>query len=146
MPKDSRRWALSMPESHAHVILVRAIVQWVDNQPTADSFAVFTANAALSADHQPPIIGGRIPDVFARHRQQGHVIIGEAKTAQDIETSHTRKQLSDYLTYLAIQHQPTLILAVPWYCTNQVRSLVRRIQRETNTDSINVVVLEKLPG
>lgn len=77
---------------------------------------------------------------------QNFALIGEAKTALDIETTHSRTQLAAYLTYLSKFETSLLILAVPWYCTNQMRSLVRVIQRKTGTERVKIHVLERLTG
>lgn len=98
------------------------------------------------SDHHPPNIEGRIPDVFAQSGTLSRMIIGEAKTERDIETQRSRKQFADYLRFLGMQKQSLLVIAVPWHCVNQTRSLIRSIQGRTNTNHVEIIVLEKLPG
>jgi hypothetical protein len=41
----------------------------------------------------PPVIQGVRPDAMARHSREGIFGFAEAKTARDVDTSHTREQL-----------------------------------------------------
>ena len=43
----------------------------------------------------PQIIGGSIPDVF--YNDSDYIILGEAKTDNDIDQEHTQRQLNDYI-------------------------------------------------
>jgi hypothetical protein len=43
----------------------------------------------------PQIIGGSIPDVF--YNDSNYIILGEAKTDNDIDQEHTQRQLNDYI-------------------------------------------------
>lgn len=43
----------------------------------------------------PQIIGRSIPDVF--YNDSNYIILGEAKTDNDIDQEHTHRQLNDYI-------------------------------------------------
>lgn len=43
----------------------------------------------------PQIIGSSIPDVF--YNDSNYIILGEAKTDNDIDQEHTQRQLNDYI-------------------------------------------------
>lgn len=127
--------------------LVQAIVDWIESETKySKEMAILVSGPDSFGGCSPPNIGGSIPDVFGRNGTLNHAIIGEAKTSGDIETQRSRKQFSEYLQYLASHERSLLIVAVPWHCTNQVRSLLRSIQRKTNTEQVQIKVLEKLPG
>ena len=108
--------------------------------------ALLVSSSQSTSSHIPPIIGGRIPDVFAQSSEHQFAVIGEAKTEHDIETQRSRNQFKDYLQFLAVRENSLFIVAVPWHCANQTRSLIRSIQRKTKTEHVKVVVLEKLAG
>jgi len=128
-------------------VLVQAITHWIETETDLPKdMAILVASPDSPPDNLPPCVAGRIPDVFAQNSKLNHVVIGEAKTASDIETQRSRKQFADYLRFLAAQEESMLIVAVPWYCVNQVRSLLRSIQGRTNTHHVKITVLDKLPG
>jgi hypothetical protein len=122
-------------------------VRWIETQTDFSSQMVILVSSPNSpVDHQPPSVQGRVPDLFAQAGALGRVIIGEAKTASDIETQRSRQQFADYLQYLMAYEHPMLIAAVPWHCVNQTRSLLRSIQKKTGTQHVKITVLEQLPG
>jgi len=136
-----------LPESRTHIDLVKAIVNWIDTETNfPEHMAILVAAPDSQVSNQPPEISGRIPDVFGKSTALRMAIIGEAKTASDIETIRTRMQFSNYFQYLSAFHESTLVVAVPWYCVNQTKSLLRVIQKRVRADHVCVTVLEKLPG
>ncbi|PYE26361.1 hypothetical protein C7410_103280 [Paraburkholderia silvatlantica] len=135
-----------MPESDIHSALIQSIVVWIETNTSFQESMAILVDGQFGRDCLPPNIGGSVPDVFASSAFANFALIGEAKTASDIETRHTRTQLSAYLAFLSNFESSLLVLAVPWYCTNQIRSLVRAIQRTTGTEQVGVHVLEQLPG
>ena len=136
-----------MAESIVHMTLVNAIVAWIDSETAlARQLAILVASPSASASQCPPIVGGSIPDVYGRCGQNRIAVLGEAKTAGDIETNRSRRQYETYLKHLAAFDDATLVAAVPWYCVNQMRTLLNKIQIATGTFGVNIVVLDKLPG
>jgi hypothetical protein len=136
-----------LSESTTHMSLVRAIVVWINTHSEFSAHAaVLVSSPESTADNLPPSINGRIPDVFSHHSAINSVLIGEAKTAGDIESYRSREQFADYLRFLSEQKQSHLVVAVPWYCVNQARSLLKAIQRTTKTYQVRITVLDKLPG
>jgi hypothetical protein len=136
-----------MAESSAHQILVERLVQWMQrNISNSDIPVVLVDSPTTTAGNQPPAIGGYNPDVFCRTIGREHVLIGEAKTAGDIENKHSRDQFRAFLVYLKQFQSGTLVVAVPWRAVGQVMSLIRFLQRETDTVVVKTVFLDKLPG
>lgn len=136
-----------MAESSAHQILVERLVQWMQrNISNSDSTVVLVDSPTTAAGNRPPAIGGYNPDVFCRPISGEHVLIGEAKTARDIENKHSRDQFRAFLVYLKQCQSGTLVVAVPWHAVGQVMSLIRFLQRETDTMVVKTVFLDKLPG
>ena len=87
-----------MSESDLHKRLVHGLVAHV-RQRLSRSWQVFLD---LRDDPEvyvcPPLLGSACPDLYARENVLNHLIIGEAKTALDLENSHTEKQLLEYFS------------------------------------------------
>jgi len=136
-----------MAESRTHQILVERLVQWMQrNISSSDSAVLLVDSPTTAVGNKPPAISGYNPDVFCRPIGGEHVLIGEAKTAGDIETKHSRDQFRAFLVYLKQGQSGTLVVAVPWRAVGQVMSLIRFLQRETDTMGVKTVFLDKLPG
>jgi hypothetical protein len=134
-------------ESDVHQQLVRILVQWVRAQIQHQPDAVIYFDLVDGGEgNRPPTIGGFTPDVFARVLGLNRQWIGEAKTARDIDTQHSRQQYRTFLEHLDRQRAGVFVLAAPWRVVRYAKSLVKMIQRESDTLSVEVVFLEQLPG
>lgn len=77
----------------------QSLVLWIVRKMTADGFLVAACDGSIpqggfwSALASPPELAGVRPDVCAIAPATGQFAFGEAKTCQDIDTDHTRKQL-----------------------------------------------------
>jgi hypothetical protein len=69
------------------------------------------------------------------------VVIGEAKTDDDLENEHTRLQLARYLDHLSLNDEPILLLATSLTARATAQSVVKRVIRETGIDGVTVVFL-----
>lgn len=133
-----------MGVSDTHVNLVRALGIWVmqNCHPSESAVMLLDLPETLSGNH-PPAIGGHIPDMYI---SSSRMILGEAKTAGDIETKHSRQQYVEYLKHLSQYQESIFILAVPWDCVPLTKSLIKRIQKDADTKHVQTVFLEQLPG
>jgi hypothetical protein len=133
-----------MGVSYTHIALVKAMAGWVEQNchPNEHSIMLLDLPDTL-ATNQPPIIGSFRPDLYIKSNR---LIIGEAKTARDIETKHSRAQYNHFLSHLSQYQDSLFILAVPWNCVPSTKSLIRRIQKENSIVNVGVLILEKLPG
>ena len=90
-----------MAESLLHKYYVNQILVFINDTITTDDHSFITyADIDLFQGATPELIGGSKPDVLAVNQDRATVIIGEAKTAGDVENTHTMNQLLDYLKYL----------------------------------------------
>jgi len=97
-------------------------------------------------DNKPPPIDGFYPDLYCTTVGGRPLCIGEAKTLGDLESKRSRDQLAAYLRYLTMFAPGLLVVAVPWHAVPTARSLVRAIQRHSNTGAVSTYFLEKLSG
>jgi hypothetical protein len=87
---------------------------------------------------KPPAFGGFHPDVFAEDTPPTFTIIGEAKTAADLETNHSKLQFRAYLAHLKFHPSPRLVVATPWYAQNSARTLLAVAKREANAEEVTI--------
>jgi hypothetical protein len=95
---------------------------------------------------KPPGIGAYVPDVLGQGLPGGVVVIGEAKTAWDLENLHTREQLETFLRHCAARPGSVFVFAVPWHMTRFARVLLKNVGRTCGCEGVSTVVLEQLEG
>lgn len=136
-----------MGESRSHMRLVGALIQWIaDNYLSGDLGSILSDSPDSSASAKPPKINNFVPDVYAMVGNEKQLIIGEAKTARDLENRHTCDQLTAFLLQCTQTEDSLFVFAVPWYMTRLARNIVHKIQNKVNANNVVVVVLEKLQG
>lgn len=135
-----------MSESLVHLQLVGRIMSYVRDEYHAYQLAIFHDLPALLGAEKPPRIGGFLPDLYAVDAPPSITILGEAKTAEDLETEHSRKQLTAFLTFLQLQSNGILVVAVPWQARARAKNLVARLQRQLQCTSVRTIVITELAG
>jgi hypothetical protein len=134
-----------MGESLEHTKLVDSIKKWLlEYKQSSSNLCVFCDSPSRSSQDKPPAIEGFIPDIYAIIPNGELVIVGEAKTWSDIESRHSIAQFGAFLRYCSTRKNTMLVIAVPWDMVNCVKSLVRFLQKSTNTQAACVKILEKL--
>jgi hypothetical protein len=114
-----------MSESDLHKRLVSGLVAHV-RQRRSRSWQVFLDSRDDAEVYAcPPLLGSACPDLYARENLINHLVIGEAKTALDLENAHTEKQLAEYFSHLLEQNSSELIMAVPLMCVGAAHRLCR---------------------
>jgi len=76
----------------------------------------------------PPIIGESRPDLHGRHSSHASSfteLIAEAKTDDDLDNSHTDKQLSDFIHHLEKRDSGLLILVVSGHNADHAKTVLR---------------------
>lgn len=134
-----------MAESSKHSALVQIIIDYIQRS--------YADNPALGIMHdlssplyaeKPNRIEGYVPDVYAFDAPFTTTIIGEAKTADDLETEHSRKQMTAFLSFLGKQKSGTFILAVPWQVKRRAASLVASLCQAAGAEAVSTVTLDDL--
>lgn len=100
-----------MSESSVHKALVLALY---DDVVRANWESCPFVYADMNGASTPPLIGSSRPDVYASFPEAKYVIIGEAKTGNDIESRHTIEQLFEYFEHITVLGSGELWIAVPW--------------------------------
>ena len=79
----------------------------------------------------PKTSGNFIPDLF--YCQKGLMIIGEAKTLEDVERKHSQEQYRDYLKDASnFDGEAYVIFGVPWNVKNTLKNIIRHLLTEMN--------------
>lgn len=82
-------------ESITHMTFVKKIADYVSTIPEDFTRNLLCVELPGEYNRCPQIIGGSIPDVF--YNDSNYIILGEAKTDNDIDQEHTQRQLNDYI-------------------------------------------------
>jgi len=70
-----------------------------------------------------------IPDL--RYCSNDLLLIGEAKTASDVDREHSKSQyVSYYEEALNFDGKAILLFSVPWQTKNTIKNMIRRIMKE----------------
>ena len=136
-----------MAESLVHLHLVSRLVSYIQGeyQPIYE-LAIFHDLPNLLGADKPPRIGGFIPDVYAVDIPTSIVILGEAKTEDDLETQHSRKQLTAFFQFLQVQSCGVLVLSVPWQAKARAKNLVGGLRKELQCAKVQTAVITGLVG
>jgi hypothetical protein len=127
-----------MSDSAQHLALVNSILALVKKDFPLTKFVVLS-DLPGSLD-KPPRINGFVPDVFAEDAPRTAVVIGEAKTVQDLQTNHSRLQIAAFLRFLAAQQNGVFVLAVPWPAMATAQVIVDHELRELEPQHVKVVI------
>jgi hypothetical protein len=114
-----------MPESEIHAALVQAVIAFAQVElGLLINIAVREDAVRPLRGERPPRIEGYTPDVHATDVPTTRTLIGEAKTRADLETDHSRRQISAFLSYLAKTQGGVFVLAVPMTARTTARRLL----------------------
>ena len=134
-----------MAESQLHRNYVASIVEWIHTRRNPNSnLIILTDDGTGRPQSKPQKINGYFPDVFAKAPGSSEVIIGEAKTANDLERPHTERQIAAFLTYIEVVGGGTLVVAVPWFRAVSARELINDHMTSILTTACEVVIVEQL--
>jgi len=118
-----------MSESVQHQQLVRLIIEDVVRLVGKEHISLIAADFIDEYELPPLTNEGFRPDVFFHLGNQ--LIIGEAKTSNDIERMHSRKQYESYIRKCALfDGKAVFIIAVPWIDHAVIHNILRKIQKK----------------
>jgi hypothetical protein len=128
-------------ESQAHHDLVQRAYRYISGRfPPHRGFATFLDAPDTPRGEKPPRLRGFVPDVLAMDVPTTMHVVGEAKTAEDLERSHTTAQLLAYLRHLRIR-TGILVMAVPWVAVPTARRVVASAVAATEATNVEIVVV-----
>ena len=133
-----------MPESATHAGLVQAVILYAECEfgDLAD-IAIREDAVRPVRGERPPKIEGYVPDVFVTDVPTTTTLIGEAKTQQDIETDHSRRQIFAFLSYLSKTPRGIFVLSVPMAAGGTARRLLAEINEPFAGAATRAIVLDQ---
>ena len=91
--------------------------------------------------YKPPLLGNYRPDLYFCHDNK--LIIGEAKTVNDFNTTHSKDQ---YITYLNACHSfkgnSLLVLCSSWMISFSYKTLIKFIKRQYGFGTKVIIISE----
>ena len=131
-----------LAESSKHTALVQVIISYIGREH-AGLGIINDLSGPLYAE-KPNRIDGYVPDVYAFDAPLTTVVIGEAKTQDDLETERSRKQMTAFLSFLGFQKSGVFILAVPWHLKRRAAAIVDSLRAETGAAAVKTVMLDDI--
>lgn len=130
-----------MGESAKHVDLINLMKDKICFNEDVDA-ALMLIDDPSDRKNGPPTINGFKPDLYYDFNQL--LIIGEAKTKDDLLNEHTKSQIETYIKLCAnYAGQSRLYLAVPWMESVLANGLIKKISKKLGV-SIDYFVVDEL--
>lgn len=117
-----------MAESALHIELVKAMYKWVCIAYFNGDDGLVLVSLPSTPVHSKPlrVLGGYEPDLFAKDLSSNLLILGEAKTSEDIGRLHSKEQYRAYYETCKYHNGPSiLVFAVPFFDVPRMRSTIR---------------------
>lgn len=133
-----------MPESQEHRRMVQCLYDWtVHAYFCGEPPHILMDSRQYSRALRPPMLNGHVPDLYVTKPDGAGAIVGEAKTARDLENNHTYAQLTAFLRWCSSQGQSLLVVAVPWHVSRLANSMVTSIKKRHRLHA-DAIVLDGL--
>lgn len=114
-------------ESAQHIRLVERLIGEIKARHAAARNLMILADHREFGEDRPGMMGGHLPDVFARDLPESFRVIGEAKTSLDLESERSKKQISAFLDDLSVYPNASFYLAIPWVKFSRASAIMRSI-------------------
>ena len=136
-----------MSESTAHMTLVNLLASWIAHSfLNGDYGHILIDRPGQGSQRKPPTVYDFTPDVYVINTPRYSLIIGEAKTARDVDNRHALEQIKAFLCKCAEYETSLFVFAVPWHRVRLARSVIEYCKRKTGLEEVRTTALEGLPG
>jgi hypothetical protein len=133
-----------MGESAVHVRLVTVLVTWVSRIFLNGAENLILVDGALGvSQNAPPSIYGYTPDIYLSKNAKNIMVIGEAKTAGDLENNHTKDQFKAFMRKISEVKDSLFVVAVPWDMTVLARRFIEEQKKQLGGVVINTKVISE---
>lgn len=128
-------------ESQTHINLVNIATEYIKSIVPKDEHPLIYIDTSGN-NNSTRIIGNYIPDVYYNYR--GKLVIGEAKTLNDFEKLHSKKQFAAYMKeFLLFQGECILVVSVPWQLVKTAKNYFVRLRRQMGVN-VKVIILNEM--
>jgi hypothetical protein len=135
------KYLLKKMESNQHIELVKSMANFV--RANYFNYNLIADLKNFPGDLSPPNISGSIPDLYAFSSKEKHYIVGEAKTSKDLKTSHSEKQIVNFLLFLKKKDISSFILSVPYSSADEARWMLQMMTKEHNLSLNECIVFDE---
>lgn len=133
-----------MSESAQHLQLVNLIIDEVVSMVGETNHYFIMSDATDNHALSPLTEEGYRPDVYYQH--QNCLIIGEAKTSDDIARIHSKMQYESYLKKCSLFNGKAIFLvAVPWMDHAAIYNILRKL-RQKYPGTYKIQILDGIGG
>jgi len=116
-------------ESNQHYELVRLLMTEYQKLLPKDKWVLIQSDSFSSSSISPKFSGGYRPDVY--YEFEDLMIVGEAKTSKDIESSHSLQQYESFLRSCSLfKGRAIFLLAVPFAECVVANNIVKQISKK----------------
>lgn len=131
-----------MAESSAHMEYVNLLSAFVETLVPSKYIPLIYLDNPESPLKPPRTTNNFTPDLF--YSNEGLLVIGEAKTAEDVDRAHSINQYEDYYNdAINFDGKAIIVLCVPWHRMSTVKNIMRRIKKKYDK-TIDVYVISEL--
>ncbi len=127
-------------ESLTHMSFVKKIADYVVTIPIDFTRNLLCAELPGEYNRCPQIIGRSIPDVY--YNDSNCVILGEAKTDNDIDRDHTLIQLNDYINEVrTYDAERNIVLCTSIIGFSRMKNIIvtKKMQEDLNDIRFHVI-------
>lgn len=117
-------------ESNEHAFLVASLGDFVKEKYGANGNLALYMDDNVRGRERPPKINGRLPDLYAENVPRTFIIIGEAKTYDDLITPRSHSQIADFMSYLNLHKEGFFYLSVPFFAKPHATTIMRELGSE----------------
>lgn len=130
-------------ESDVHMDYVRWIMAYIGGILPRDACAFIEADLPESPNRPIPVINGYRPDVYLSSPQ--YIVIGEAKTLNDVRNRHTQEQIVSYVSELKTHNKNRhLVVCTSLLATAELKNMIRRLSQKYDFSGIRVHCINDL--
>ncbi len=120
-----------MAESQSHMNLVKRLRCFAEQLLGEGRFPLAYFDEPTACVKPPKTSGGFVPDMFFKDNEL--MVIGEAKTFDDVDRNHSLSQYENYFKDLAVfPGRTVMVFSVPWQCKNTIKNIGRRLRKESD--------------
>ncbi|HQO09071.1 MAG TPA: hypothetical protein PLK90_02920 [Clostridiales bacterium] len=131
-----------MAESIEHINYVRQIANYVFLLLPFDARALVLVDLPDSNRRPERTIGNFIPDLY--YKDTRRLIIGEAKTENDIDRKHSIEQYRSYIREASLfDEESHIIICTSIYSYARIKNMAKRIKAEQNS-SVKLHILNDI--
>lgn len=121
---------------------VRRIQQFIENKMPQVKLPFVLVDLPESTQKPPAVTDGFHPDLYYRHN--GILIIGEAKTVEDVERRHSKLQYDAYFRECeSFNGEKYIVVSSAWSIAMSFRTILKHLKRANNYSSHIIVVSEE---